>query len=358
MADISRPSASARAPISVNARFHVHHKTGMQRYAYEIASRLEGKVREIRPRRALKGPAGHLWEQCYLPSLAAGSLLWSPNNTGPVITRHQVCTIHDIIPIDHPEWFSKSFAAWYKWLLPALARSAQHLIAVSEFTRSRVIDAFGLKPEKVSVVLNGIGSEFTPRTNEEIERVKSHLELPAKPYVLYVGSLEPRKNLPRLLTAWTLVQRKCQDMQLVIAGLNKGGSKVFSAVPIDKIPSGVFFTGFVEDADLPALYSGATIFVYPSLYEGFGLPPAEAMACGTPVITSKGTSLSEVVGSAALLVDPKSAESIADAILRVAASESLSAEMRRTGLARARQFNWDDAATQTWSILSREAAQS
>ena len=358
MADFARRSASEAAPITVNARFHVHRKTGMQRYAYEVASRLAGKVREIRPERALRGPAGHLWEQCYLPTLAAGSLLWSPNNTGPVVTRRQVCTIHDIIPIDHPEWFSKSFAAWYRWLLPALARSAQHVIAVSEFTRSRVIDAFGLKPEKVSLVLNGIGPEFTPRTDEEIDRVKTRLGLAAKPYVLYVGSLEPRKNLQGLLTAWTRVQPKCPDIQLVITGLNKGGSKVFAAVPIDKIPSGVFFTGYVEDADLPALYSGAVVFVYPSLYEGFGLPPAEAMACGTPVITSKGTSLSEVVGSAALLVDPENPESIADAILRVAASESLGTEMRRTGLARVPQFNWDDAATQTWRILSREAEQS
>jgi glycosyltransferase involved in cell wall biosynthesis len=358
MADFLHTSASEAASVAVNARFHVHRRTGMERYAYEVTSRLVGKVREIRPERALKGSAGHLWEQCYLPTLAAGSLLWSPNNTGPVITRRQVCTIHDIIPIDHPEWFSKAFAAWYRWLLPTLARSVQHLVAVSEFTRSRIIDAFGVKPEKVSVVLNGIGPEFTPRTDEEIERVKTRLGLPPKPYVLYVGSIEPRKNLPRLLTAWTHVQRKCTDIQLVVTGLNKGGSKVFRVVPIDKLPSGVFFTGYVEDADLPALYSGATIFVYPSLYEGFGLPPAEAMACGTPVITSYGTSLSEVVGPAALLVDPENPEAIADAILRAASSESLRAELRRAGFARARRFNWDDATTQTWGILSREAAQS
>lgn len=358
MVDFSRIPASEAAPIAVNARFHVHRRTGMERYAYEVSSRLKERIREIRPERALRGPAGHLWEQCCLPALASGSLLWSPNNTGPVIKRRQVCTIHDIIPIDHPEWFSRSFAAWYRWLLPTLARSVQHLIAVSEFTRSRVIDAFGVKPEKVSVVLNGIGPEFTPRTEEQIDQVRIRLGLPTGPYVLCVGSIEPRKNLPRLLAAWTQVQRKYPDLQLVVTGLNKGGSNVFRAVPIDKIPSGVFFTGYVDDADLPALYSGAAIFVYPSLYEGFGLPPVEAMACGTPVITSKGTSLSEVVGTAAFLVDPENPESIADGILRVAASDSLRAEMRRTGLARAQRFNWDDAATQTWRILSREAEQS
>jgi glycosyltransferase involved in cell wall biosynthesis len=330
----------------------------MERYAHEITSRLRDRVRQIRPERALKGSAGHLWEQFYLPTLTSGSLLWSPNNTGPVLTRRQVCTIHDIIPIDHPEWFSRAFAAWYRFLLPALAHSAQHLIAVSEFTRSRVIEAFGLKPEKVSVVLNGIGPEFTPRSQEEIEQVKTRLKLPPQPYVLCVGSIEPRKNVPRLLEAWSRLQAKLPDHQLVVTGLNKGGSNVFRAVSIDRIPSNVFFTGYVEDADLPALYSGANLFVYPSLYEGFGLPPIEAMACGTPVVTSQGTSLSEVVGSAAVLADPQDSESIADAILRVAQSDSLRADLRQAGIARARCFTWDNATEQTWRILSREAEQS
>ena len=340
--------------ITVNARFHVHRKTGMQKYAQEVASRLVGRVREIRPERALKGAAGHLWEQCYLPAAASGSLLWSPNNTGPIVTRHQVCTIHDVIPLDHPEWFSRGFSSWYQWLIPRLARAAQHLIAVSEFTRSRLIDMFGLKPEKVSVVLNGIGEEFTPRPDEEVLRVRTRLGLPPGPYVLYVGSVEPRKNLARLLEAWEAVQAQCPDLQLVITGLNKGASQVFSAVRIDKIPPRVTFTGYVEDAELPALYSGALVFVYPSLYEGFGLPPVEAMACGSPVITSNRTSLPEVVGSAALLVDPEDIESIAASIGQVANSESLRAQMRAQGLERARLFQWDTAATETWEILSRE----
>jgi glycosyltransferase involved in cell wall biosynthesis len=356
--DLSGTTASEAVRIAVNGRFRAHRRTGMERYAYEVTSRLKGKLREIRPEKALKGPKGHLWEQCYLPAAASGSLLWSPNNTGPIFTRRQVCTIHDIIPIDHPEWFSKSFAAWYRWLLPTLARSVQHLIAVSEFTRSRVIEAFGLNPEKVSVVSNGIGPEFVPRTKEEIDQVRVRLGLPPNPYVLCVGSIEPRKNVPRLLEAWTRVRRKYPDLHLIVTGLNKGGSNVFRAVNFDKIPAGVFFTGYVEDSDLPALYSGATIFVYPSVYEGFGLPPVEAMACGTPVVTSEGTSLSEVVGNAAVLANPNDTDSIADGILRLAASDSLRAELRRAGFARAQRFNWDAAATQTWRILSREAEQS
>lgn len=341
--------------IAVNARFHVHHKTGMQKYAHEIASRLRGRVREIRPERALKGALGHLWEQCYLPTLAAGSLLWSPNNTGPLITRRQVCTIHDVIPIDHPEWFSVGFASWYRWLIPQLARSAQHLIAVSEFTRTRLIELFDLKPEKVSVVLNGIGPEYTLRDGEEIATVKKKLGV-SGPYVLYVGSLEPRKNLARLLTAWEQVQEQCPELQLVITGLNKAASAVFSAVHIEKIPSRVIFTGYVDDQALPALYSGAQVFVYPSLYEGFGLPVAEAMACGAPVITSNRTALPEVTGTAAVLVDPEDCESIGSAIVRVTSSLSLQQGLRTAGFARAQQFQWDIAARQTWEILSRERA--
>jgi glycosyltransferase involved in cell wall biosynthesis len=341
--------------IAVNARFHVHRKTGMQRYAHEVSSRLSDHLREIRPGYALKGPAGHLWEQVCLPASVGSSLLWSPNNTGPVFVHHQVCTIHDIIPIDRPEWFSRSFVSWYKYLLPALAKSAQHLIAISEFTRLRIIEVLGVAPEKVSVVLNGIGPEFTPRPASEVERVRKTLGISPAPYLLYVGSVEPRKNLARLLEAWERIHKSCPDTQLLITGLSTRGSRVFSDVNISRIPESACFTGYVSDEDLPALYSGAVAFVYPSLYEGFGLPPAEAMACGTPVITSNGTSLPEVVGDAAVLVDPENVTSIADAILRVVNNESLRSEMSRRGIKRARRFTWDNAAAQTWEILSREA---
>lgn len=352
---ISSSVEAKKESIVVNARFRVHRKAGMQRYADEVASRLSEHLREIRPGYSLKGPVGHLWEQTCLPASVGKSLLWSPNNTGPVFVRHQVLTIHDIIPIDRPEWFSKSFVSWYKWLLPSLARSAQHLIAISEFTKSRIIDAFGIKPEKISVVLNGIGPEFTPRAEPEVARVRKTLGISAAPYLLYVGSVEPRKNLVRLLEAWERIHESCPDTQLLITGLSTRGSRVFSNVNIDRVPPRVFFTGYVSDEDLPALYSGAVAFVYPSLYEGFGLPPAEAMACGTPVITSNGTSLPEVVGDAAVLVNAESVTSIAEAILRVVRNQKLRSEMSCRGIQRAKRFTWDNAAAQTWEILSREA---
>src|SRR6185436_307695 len=124
------PAAGNRlmVPIAINARFYVHRPTGMQRYALELARRFGDRIHLLRPLHALRGAAGHLWEQLYLPSLLHGRLLWSPNNTGPLAVSRQVCTIHDLIPLDHPEWFNRRFAAWYEWLLPRLARKIQHII--------------------------------------------------------------------------------------------------------------------------------------------------------------------------------------------------------------------------------------
>src|SRR6266852_2908724 len=115
------------AGIALNARFYVHRPTGMQRYALELVGRLENWLDQVRPARALRGPAGHLWEQLYLPAAVRGRLLWSPNNTGPLAVGRQVCTIHDLIPLDHPEGFNRRFSAWYEWLLPRLAKKVQHI---------------------------------------------------------------------------------------------------------------------------------------------------------------------------------------------------------------------------------------
>jgi glycosyltransferase involved in cell wall biosynthesis len=185
--------------------------------------------------------------------------------------------------------------------------------------------------------------------------MRQTLGISEQPYLLYVGSVEPRKNLARLLQAWELIDRHCPDIQLLITGLSTRGSGVFSEVKLDRIPERVSFTGYVSDEDLPSLYSGALAFVYPSLYEGFGLPPAEAMACGTPVITSRTTSLPEVVSDAAALVDPESVDSIAEGMLEVIRNSSLRSQMSAKGLERAKLFTWDGAAANTWDILSREA---
>ena len=337
--------------IALNARFYVHRPTGMQRYALEMCRRFASHLDPVLPANALRGPVGHLWEQVYLPAAVHGRLLWSPNNTGPLAIARQVCTIHDLIPIDRPEWFSPHFSSWYRWLLPRLAKRVQHLIAISEYTKQRVVERLGVPPEKVTVIPNGVDHRFSPRSAGEIETMRQALGIPGPAYLLCVGSLEPRKNLLRLLEAWRKVQTVIDsEIELVVAGA-LGSSRVFGGVNLESPPPRTRFTGYVSDEHLPALYSGALALIYPSLYEGFGLPPLEAMACGTPVVTSNGTSLPEVVADSAVLVDPEDPASIAGGILEILSSPSLRDGLRRSGLERAKSFTWEHAAARTLSLL-------
>ena len=338
-------------PIAVNARYRAHRLTGMQRSAVEIASRFSDLADSVGPDKPLTGMAGHLWEQVCLPAAARGRVLWSPNNTGPLATARQVCTIHDLIPLDNPEWFSRRFSGWYGWLMPKLVRQVAHIITVSEFTRGRVIDRFGVRPDKVTVVRNGIDEKFSPRSTDEITSARHEAGLPEGRYFLFLGSLEPRKNIGRLLQAWERIAGKVSDdIWLVVAGA-RGSASVFSDAGLKQIPARVHLTGYVKDEALPALYSGALGVVYPSLYEGFGLPPLEAMSCGAPVVTSSTTSLPEVTGDAAVLVDPLDVGAIAAAMLRVAEDADLRAELRARGLSKAKTYSWDTAAQSTLQIL-------
>ena len=340
--------------VALNARFYSHRTTGMQRYAIEISRRLRHGLEEIRPAAPLTGAKGHLWEQGYLPVAVGSRLLWSPNNTGPLVVRRQICTFHDLIPLERPDWFSKGFAAWYGWLLPRLARSVPHLIAISEFTKSRIAEICRVPENRITVVPNGVDERFQPATPAAIAAMRTALGIESRDYLVYVGSLEPRKNLRGLLEAWSRIQDSSGGVELVVAGA-KGRSQVFAGAGLSEIPPRVFFTGYVPDEHLPALYSGALGAVYPSLYEGFGLPPLEAMACGTPVITSSTTSLPEVTGKAALLVDPAKISEIAEAMKALIGGGQLREQLRLQGLARAAQFTWDRAAQSTWGVLEAYA---
>jgi glycosyltransferase involved in cell wall biosynthesis len=339
------------AAIALNARFYSHVPTGMQRYGIEMANRLSDLLEVVRPSSPLRGATGHLWEQVYLPTVSGKRLLWSPNNTGPLAVARQVCTMHDIIPVEHPEWFNARFAAWYQWLLPRLTNRVRHLIAVSQFTKDRLVERFKVNPENITVVWNGVDSQFRPRTAAEIDEMRDALGIRCPRYLLSLGSLEPRKNVGRLLTAWARLKRELpEDLGLVVVG-SKGASLVFQDAAIVEIPNGVHFTGYAKQEHLPALYSGALGLVYPSLYEGFGLPPLEAMACGTPVITSNTTSLPEITGGAALLVDPLDVDAIAGAMLRLVRDENLRTSMRQRSLAHASKLTWDLSAARTRQVL-------
>jgi glycosyltransferase involved in cell wall biosynthesis len=333
---------------TVNGRFRDMKMTGVQRYAAEICRLLRSRHFLAYPQSHLTGLSGHTWEQTVLPWRSRGSLLWSPCNTGPVFAKRHIVTIHDIAPIEHPEWFTRAFSSLYNLLLPLLARRAEHIITVSEYTKGRLVNLLHVKEEKITVIPNGIGEEFTPQPQTEITRVRTRLNIPEGAYFLSVSSLEPRKNLGRLCAAWSKIQGQLGPATLVIAGA-KGSSNIFrqSGWPI---PESVVFTGYVPDKDLPALYSGATALIYPSLYEGFGLPVLEAAACGTLTITSNATALPEITDASAIMIDPFSESDLARAIEKAFCNPSTP----RQRLAReqhARQYNWGHSADLTERVL-------
>ena len=334
-----------------NSRILASHTTGVQRYLLELLARMPG-IEQIAPATALAGMRGHAWEQLRLPGLCRGKLLWSPSNTGPLALRNQVVTIHDVVPLDHPEWLNWRFAAWYRFLIPRLARRVRHVIVDSDFTRQRLIAHSGIGADKITVIHCGVDARFQPQSPQAIAAARADLQLPPGRYALAVGSLEPRKNLGRLLLAWAqLLPQLPPDLWLVLAGA-KGKSLVFADVPeLRQLPQRVHLSGYVPDDLLPALYAGAEVFVYPSLYEGFGLPPLEAMACGTPVIVGNRASLPEVVGDAAVLVDPGRVDAIARGLMQLLGAAGVRAGLGRAGRERAALFDWHQTANRTMQVL-------
>jgi len=330
------------------------------RYAREVLREWDSQVTILAPRRHLRGIAGHVWEQLALPALARSRLqprqqgvLWSPANMGPLAISRQVLTIHDLSPLDHPEWFAPAFALWYRQVLPILARRVRRVLTPSGFSRGRIIQRLNLPAEKISVVPPGVDPALFHPADSAVVRARYGL---AETYLLFVGSLEPRKNLPALLSAWERVGPRFSAVELVIVG---GRSPVFRrALPRQGktlLPAHVRFLGAVPDSDLPALYSGAAAVVLPSLYEGFGLPVIEAMACGTPVISSRMGALAETAAEAAILVDPVDSEALARAIEQILRDDGLRAELRERGIERAAYFAWRETAGRIWTLLQAEA---
>ena len=327
--------------------------TGVQRYAQRLCASLGDSIETVHPSRPLLGLRGHLWEQTVLPMRSGRRLLWSPTNTGPLKVRRQVLTVHDVASIDHPEWFDAKFAAWYRWLTPRLVKRVARVITISEFSRQRLAAVTKSDPEQIAVIPPGVDERFYPRQSDEIVAIKEKLAIPSENYVLSLGSLEPRKNLPRLMEAWPrCVQRIGGEVSLVVAGA-PGRRNVFREIKLEHELPQVHTVGFVDDEDLPALYSGAMALVYPSMYEGFGLPVLEAMACGTVPIAGNSTSLPEVVGDAGVLADVLDVEAIAHAVVSVVEDSCLRDELRMRAIARSKLFSWDRAAQLTSRIFNQ-----
>ena len=334
----------------VNLRTLGFHTTGVQRYLLSLLPHLPPELRSVKPSRALLGIKGHLWEQFYLPTQLGRRLLWSPGNTGPLAVSRQVVTVHDAAPLDHPEWFERKFALWYSALLPRLVRRVRAIITVSHFSKERIVRNTGIKPERVHVIPNGVARRFRRLDRNTVKKVITELGL-TDPYILFVGSLEPRKNLKMLLETWG--QGNFDGATLAVAGAT---AHLFQTLQIDPLPKGVRLLGRVDDDLLPALYSGAAGFVYGSIYEGFGLPPLEALGCGCPVAVSDIPAHREVCGEAAWYFDPFNPVDLSrklDELLRL--DQVQRTALAEQGVRRAAVYSWKTAAAQTWQILQQES---
>jgi glycosyltransferase involved in cell wall biosynthesis len=264
----------------------------------------------------------------------------------PALLARRVVTIHDLAYLTHPECALPSLIAYLNRVVPRAIRAADRVIAVSATTARDLTARLGVPPEKIATIPLGVGAGFQPvRDPERLTALDARLGL-AHPLVLAVGTIEPRKNYARLIAAFAAATRAPDGPQmLAIAGRDGWLSEpVYAAARRAGVADSVRFLSYVPDADLPALYSTAEVLAMPSLYEGFGIPVLEAMACGTPVLCSDGGSLPEVAGEAALIVPATATDAIRDGLLRLSADERLRGTLRERGLARARQFTWEAAA--------------
>ena len=257
----------------------------------------------------------------------------------------KVLTIHDLSPILFPETYGKIHVFLQKYILPKTLKNVDKVIAVSENTKKDIVKYLGFPEESIEVVYNGVDERFKPLSHDSCLYDFS-------PYILFVGTLEPRKNVTTLLKAFYILKKRKEVMhKLVIAG-GKGwkNKEVYETVRRLNLSNSVKFLGYVPEEELPKLYSGADLFVYPSLYEGFGLPLLEAMACGCPVITSNVSSLPEVVGDAGILVDPLDVNGLADMMYKVLNNEDVREKMVKKGSKRAKMFSWERCAEETLRV--------
>ncbi|HET6614534.1 MAG TPA: glycosyltransferase family 1 protein [Dehalococcoidia bacterium] len=300
-----------------------------------------------------------VWEQAVVPSQVhrlAPDVYHSPNYILPLRLRcPSVVTIHDMAFLDRRLHRLRSHL-YLSVLATAAVHKATRIICVSEYTKREMVRRFPSSEAKARVIGEGVEPAFVPQSRGAIDRFRRRFGL-VDPYILFVGTIEPRKNLPRLIEAFSAaVAGHAYPHRLIIAGGSGWKDEpVRRAYRASAVRERIHFAGYVSDDELPAAYSGADVFVYPSLHEGFGLPPLEAMACGAPVITSNVTSLPEVVGDAAITVNPRDTNDLTDALRRLMANATLRAELSAAGRARAADFSWQDAAARTISVYEEAA---
>ncbi len=348
----------------INSRFLTRRMTGIERYALGVSL----KIKEQFPNVEFVAPndiahqreaellsvnlvgrsTGHTWEQSELPLYLAthkNPLLIGPVNTGPLTYHNQIIIIHDLAFLREPRWFTKKAALFFKYMVSGVVKISRHIITNSNFTKKEVHELLGVPEEKITVAY--------PALSEHILRYKDVAsENKYGDYILTVSSLDPRKNLSSVIRAFR--QLGDPDLKLVIVGgenTNVFGRHAFDLREIAKENPNIVFTGYISDQEEISLYRNAKIFVYPSLYEGFGFPPLEAMACGCPVVSANTSSLPEVLGDAAVFVDARNIEELASAISSVLKeNRGKNKDSWREIVAR---YSWDQTAKTIMDVVKR-----
>lgn len=303
-------------------------------------------------------PTYPLWEQIALPfaiSRIKPDILHCTSNTAPILCHVPlVLTLHDIIFLEPRHSENKSLyqnMGWYyrRFVVPRILSHCNKIITVSHFECNRIKEALQLPDNKIIAVYNGFGNHFSPR-KETLQITKNYID--AEKYIFFLGNTDPKKNVPRTLKAYSLyLQQSTDRLPLLIADITeKMLDSILKELDIENIKPYITCPGYIKNADLPYLYSGAFIFLYTSLRESFGIPLLEAMACGTPVITSNTSSMPEVGGKDAILVDPFNVNSIADKLLLLENDPEYYAKQVLYGLDRVKLFSWEKTARETLSI--------
>jgi glycosyltransferase involved in cell wall biosynthesis len=293
-----------------------------------------------------------LWEQLALPLALARmrlDLLHSPAYVVPLVGKvPAVVTFHDLSFFVMPSAFNRQNRLYLQAMARQSARHAARFIAVSQATRRDLVRILGVREDQVDVVYNGVDDTFQPIADEaRLDGFRAQYDLPRR-FILYLGTLEPRKNVAALVRAYAVARQRGVTEPLILAGGRGWGDLALGQLIAElDLQDVVRMVGFVEMSDQALWYNAATLFVYPSLYEGFGFPVLEAMACGTPVLASDRSSLPEVVGDAGLVVDPMNPDSLAESMVTLLGDDDLRVRFRALGLERARTFRWDAAARQT-----------
>jgi glycosyltransferase involved in cell wall biosynthesis len=345
------------ANLLINGRFLGRRATGVDRFAFETVRALDELIavrdplvtglrteiivpemlagmpspfRHVGLRASGKG-SGVRWEQLALPQAARGGLLLNLCNSGPLLYRRQVTVLHDAAPTRVPDSYSRPFVAWYRLMAPRIGRVSERVITVSEFSRRELCDAYRIPAEKIGVVSES--GEHMLRVQQDDSAVAQRLN--ERPFVLAVGSLNRHKNFQLVAEAARLIR----DARFDIVVVGGGDARVYGTGQ-DALPGFVKHLGYVSDGELAALYRRAACFVYPSRYEGFGLPPVEALALGCPVIASRLPAVQEACGDAVLYISPDDPAELARLLEQITGDAALRESLRARGRTRTAQLTW------------------